>query len=64
MDKERMAKYFEAYNTDFNQAIDTFYTDDIDFEFPGGKFNGKEAVPMQPSNKRIPEISIMVFPLA
>jgi len=44
MDNERMGKYFEDYNTDFNVAIDTFYTDDIDFEFPGGKFNGKEAV--------------------
>ncbi len=44
MDKERMKKYFETYNTDFEKAVDTFYTDDIDFEYPGGKYNGKEAV--------------------
>lgn len=44
MNKEEFKKYFETYSTDFNQAIDTYYTDDIDFEYPGGKFQGKEAV--------------------
>ena len=44
MDKEGMNQYFETYSTDFNRAIDTYYTDDIDFEYPGGKYNGKDAV--------------------
>lgn len=44
MDKAGMNVYFETYSTDFNRAIDTYYTDDIDFEYPGGKYQGKEAV--------------------
>ncbi len=44
MDKDGINKYFETYSSDFDQAIDTYYTDDIDFEYPGGKFQGKEAV--------------------
>ena len=44
MDREGMNKYSETYSTNFDQAIDTYYTDDVDFEYPGGKYNGKEAV--------------------
>lgn len=44
MDKAAMQQYFETYSTDFQRAIDTYYTDDIDFEYPGGKLDGKEAV--------------------
>ncbi len=44
MDRESIKKYFETYSTEFEKAVDTYYTDDIDFEYPGGKYNGKDAV--------------------
>jgi len=44
MDREDMNRYFELYNTEYEKAVETFYTDDIDFEYPGGRYNGRSAV--------------------
>ncbi|MBT4512492.1 MAG: SnoaL-like domain-containing protein [Chloroflexi bacterium] len=43
--EEAMNAYFELYSSgDYEKTVDTYYTDDIVFEFPGGKYVGKEAV--------------------
>ena len=44
MDRETMNKYFEIYSTDYEDAVSTYYTDDIVFEYAGNKYSGKEAV--------------------
>ena len=44
MNKERMTAYYETYNQSVDEALTTFYTDDVVFEYQDLKLTGKQAV--------------------